>query len=101
MRIYIYSFWERAPTRKAHFIQRAPKETTSAEPEDISLTELTQSSYKYFRAFDGFVALNLTKGAWAAYKQNNSGNNRVRMILVTKTMRLLPFKMTVIAIAII
>ena len=30
--------------------------------EDISLTELTQASYKYFRAFDGFVALNLTKG---------------------------------------
>mmetsp|Transcript_98901 Transcript_98901/g.176207 ORF Transcript_98901/g.176207 Transcript_98901/m.176207 type:complete len:481 (-) Transcript_98901:34-1476(-) len=30
--------------------------------EDISTRDLTQGSYKYFRAYDGFVALNLTKG---------------------------------------
>ena len=30
--------------------------------EDISLTQLTLGSYRYFRAMDGFVALNLTKG---------------------------------------
>jgi len=30
--------------------------------EDISTRDLTLASYKYFRAYDGFVALNLTKG---------------------------------------
>jgi len=31
--------------------------------QDISLTQLTLGSYRYFRAMDGFVALNLAKAS--------------------------------------
>ena len=34
--------------------------------QDISLTQLNLGSYRYFRAMDGFVALNLTKATGMA-----------------------------------
>jgi len=47
--------------------------------EDISLTELTRGSYKYFRANDGFVALNLTKGITETLERGEHNVNVPRM----------------------
>ena len=47
--------------------------------EDISLTELTLGSYKYFRAFDGFVALNLTKGITETLEKTVHNRNVPRL----------------------
>lgn len=47
--------------------------------EDISLTELTLGSYRYFRAHDGFVALNLTKGITETLQKTVHNRNVPRL----------------------
>eukprot|EP00931_Biecheleriopsis_adriatica_P020554 TRINITY_DN1369_c0_g1_i1.p1 TRINITY_DN1369_c0_g1~~TRINITY_DN1369_c0_g1_i1.p1 ORF type:complete len:490 (+),score=51.60 TRINITY_DN1369_c0_g1_i1:48-1472(+) len=46
--------------------------------EDISITELTRGSYKWFRAHDGFVALNLTKGITETLERTEHNVNVLR-----------------------
>mmetsp|Transcript_76598 Transcript_76598/g.183512 ORF Transcript_76598/g.183512 Transcript_76598/m.183512 type:complete len:466 (+) Transcript_76598:34-1431(+) len=59
--------------------ERAAFGTAEGGVEDISLTELSQGSYKYFRANDGFVALNLTKGVTETLQKTTHSSNVPRL----------------------